>query len=61
MLMYVEAPARLAKLGEMRDQLSVEDRIGLMGDAAALAASGEGTTAGLLAFVEGFPAEQNYM
>ncbi len=59
--MCLKAPARLAKLGEMRDQLSVEDRIGVMGDAAALAASGEGTTAALLAFVERFPAEQNYL
>ncbi|KAI9657062.1 MAG: hypothetical protein M1821_003228 [Bathelium mastoideum] len=52
-------PERLAKLGHVADQLSVEDRIGLIGDAAALAKSGHGTTAAFLAFVEGFQAEPN--
>ncbi|KAI9813916.1 MAG: hypothetical protein M1832_006063 [Thelocarpon impressellum] len=54
-------PARLAKLGASRDKLSVEDRIGLIGDAAALAVSGHGTTAGLLSFVETFTDERNYL
>ncbi|KAJ5619553.1 hypothetical protein N7510_003537 [Penicillium lagena] len=34
-------PARLAKLGQSLDLLSTEDKIGLLGDAAALAVSGE--------------------
>ena len=34
---------------------------GLIGDAGALALSGEASTAGLLAFVEGFSGETNYL
>ncbi|KAI9697720.1 MAG: hypothetical protein M1820_007707 [Bogoriella megaspora] len=52
-------PERLAKLGHAAEKLSVEDRIGLIGDASALAKSGHGTTAAFLAFVEGFTNEQN--
>jgi Aminopeptidase N len=40
---------------------STEDKIGLLGDAAALAVSGEGTTPALLALLEGFQGEQNYL
>ncbi|KAL2350438.1 peptidase family M1-domain-containing protein [Cryomyces antarcticus] len=54
-------PARLAKLGEARQKLTVQDKIGLIGDAAALAVSGDGTTAGILMFVEGFKNEQSYL
>ena len=54
-------PARLARLGASSDKLTVEDKIGLIGDAAALAVAGDGTTAGLLAFVENFKSEQNYL
>lgn len=54
-------PARLVKLGQSQDKLSTEDKIGLIGDAAALSVSGEGTTAGLLAFIEGFKGEDNYL
>ncbi|KAI9716899.1 MAG: hypothetical protein M1812_005048 [Candelaria pacifica] len=54
-------PERLAKLGASRERLSVEDKIGLIGDAAALAVAGDGTTAGLLAFVERFQDEENYL
>ena len=52
---------RLAMLGQSLSRLSTEDKIGLIGDAAALAVSGEGTTAALLALLEGFKAEQNYL
>ena len=52
-------PARLIKLGEERARLSPEDRVGLIADAAALAVSGDGTTAGLLALVEQFKDESN--
>jgi len=52
-------PSRLAKLGNQLDRLSIADKIGLIGDAAALAFSGEGTTAALLAFVQGFQSESN--
>lgn len=52
---------RLAVLGKSLDRLSTEDKIGLIGDAAALAVSGEGTTAALLALLEGFKEEHNYL
>ncbi|KAJ5095184.1 hypothetical protein N7532_007475 [Penicillium argentinense] len=54
-------PARLAQLGQSLGLLSTEDKIGLLGDAAALAVSGEGTTPALLALLEGFKGEQNYL
>lgn len=54
-------PGRLAKLGSARNTLSVEDKIGLIGDAGALAVAGDGKTAGLLAFIEGFQSEENYL
>ncbi|KAL9014793.1 MAG: hypothetical protein Q9173_000584 [Seirophora scorigena] len=53
-------PARLAKMGAEKDKLSAEDRIGLVADAAALAVSGNGTTAGLLIFVSSFSDETSY-
>ncbi|KAF2718561.1 hypothetical protein K431DRAFT_305979 [Polychaeton citri CBS 116435] len=54
-------PKRLESLSGALDKLSVEDKIGLVGDAAALAASGDGTTAGVLSFIEGFADEKNYL
>jgi hypothetical protein len=39
----------------------VQDKIGLLGDAGAVAIAGEGTTAAVLSFVEGFSAEQDYL
>lgn len=54
-------PQRLAKLSAARSQLTVEDRIGLIGDTAALAIAGNSTTAGLLSFLEGFQSEENYL
>ncbi|EKD21015.1 uncharacterized protein L3040_004632 [Drepanopeziza brunnea f. sp. 'multigermtubi'] len=54
-------PSRLATLGTQIERLSLSDKIGLVGDAGALAYSGEGSTPGLLAFVEGFQAENNYL
>ncbi|KAL8741107.1 MAG: hypothetical protein Q9190_006252 [Brigantiaea leucoxantha] len=53
-------PARLAKLGSDKEKLSVEDKISLVADAAALAIAGEGTTAGLLNFVAEFSDESNH-
>lgn len=53
-------PERLAKLGASKDQLSIEDKIGLVGDATALAIAGKATTASLLTFVENFKDEQNH-
>ncbi|KAF7593156.1 hypothetical protein BBP40_011869 [Aspergillus hancockii] len=52
---------RLARLGKSLELLSTEDKIGLVGDAAALAVSGESTTAALLALLEGFKEEKNYL
>ncbi|EAS30841.3 aminopeptidase 2 [Coccidioides immitis RS] len=54
-------PERLAKLGKSLNLLSTEDKIGLIGDASALAVSGEGTTAATLALLENFQDEQNYL
>ncbi|KAL8682743.1 MAG: hypothetical protein Q9186_001254 [Xanthomendoza sp. 1 TL-2023] len=53
-------PARLAKLGAQSDKLSTEDRIGLVADAAALAISGDGTTAGVFTFVSELSQEKDY-
>ncbi|KAI4132365.1 MAG: hypothetical protein LQ338_000713 [Usnochroma carphineum] len=53
-------PARLAKMGAQKDKLSTEDKIGLIADAAALAISGDGTTAGLLTFISNFSDETNH-
>lgn len=54
-------PERLAKLGSAKDKLTVEDKVGLIGDAAALAVAGDATTTGLLAFTAGFGDETNYL
>lgn len=54
-------PQRLQKLGASSDRLSMEDKIGLIGDAAALAVSGDGTTAALLQLLQGFQREQSYL
>lgn len=50
---------RLTKLASQLEKLSVEDKIGLIGDAAALAAAGDATTAGVLSFLEGFSHESS--
>ncbi|KAF2156223.1 hypothetical protein K461DRAFT_275341 [Myriangium duriaei CBS 260.36] len=52
-------PQRLNKLAGQLDKLSVEDKIGLIGDVAALAASGDATTASVLSFLEGFQNESS--
>ncbi|RMZ87884.1 hypothetical protein DV736_g4889, partial [Chaetothyriales sp. CBS 134916] len=54
-------PQRLVKLGQAQDQLSVEDKIGLLGDATALAVSGDGSTPALLSLIEGFKDEKNFL
>ncbi|KAK2749214.1 hypothetical protein FQN57_006829 [Myotisia sp. PD_48] len=54
-------PNRLVKLGDSRNLLSTEDRIGLIGDASSLAISGEGTTAAFLSLVEKFQDEKEYL
>jgi aminopeptidase N len=54
-------PPRLAKLGQQKDQLSIEDRIGLIGDSSALAVAGQGTSAAFLGLIEGFQSEENYL
>jgi aminopeptidase N len=53
---------RLKKLGQAagRNQLTEEDRIGLVDDAAALAQSGDSSTAALLSLIEGFADETEY-
>ena len=50
-------PDHLARLGQSLDVLSTEDKIGLVGDAAALAISGDGTTTAVLTFLEAFKEE----
>jgi len=58
----VNYPAsRLAKLGENVSKLSVSDRVGLIADAAAMAFSGLGSTAGLLSFLSALKDEQTYL
>ncbi|KAH6723326.1 aminopeptidase-like protein [Leptodontidium sp. MPI-SDFR-AT-0119] len=54
-------PTRLAALGTQIERLSLSDKIGLIADSGALAYSGEGSTPGLLSFVEGFQRETNYL
>lgn len=54
-------PQRLVKLAAAREKLSTEDRVGLIGDAAALSISGDATTPALLSFVEGFQQEKSYV
>jgi aminopeptidase N len=51
---------RLEKLGEARHILTIEDKIGLVGDAAALAQSGDSTTAAFLELIERFEDEEEY-
>ena len=53
-------PERLAKLGRSKDKLDIEDKIGLVGDTAALAIAGNARTASLLTFVENFHDESNH-
>ena len=53
-------PERLVKFGSQLDKLSFEDKIGLVGDAAALAIAGNATTASLLALCTQFHSETNY-
>ncbi|MCJ1442574.1 MAG: hypothetical protein MMC23_003070 [Stictis urceolatum] len=54
-------PDRLTKLGAARHKLSVSDRIGLVGDASALAIAGDATSAGLMSLCEEFQDETNYL
>ena len=54
-------PQRLVQLSSSLDKLSVQDKIGLVGDAGAMAVAGEGTTAAVLSFLEGFSTETNYL
>ncbi|KAF2266114.1 hypothetical protein CC78DRAFT_531973 [Lojkania enalia] len=54
-------PDRLIKLGESRHHLNVQDKIGLIGDAYANAVAGYGATPGLLALVESFQDESEYL
>jgi aminopeptidase N len=53
--------SHLARLGQSLDLLSTEDKIGLVADAAALAVSGDSATAAILALLEGFSEEENYL
>ena len=54
-------PARLLKFGSQLDRVTPSEKIGLITDAAALSYSGEAATPALLAFVEGFGAEKDYL
>lgn len=54
-------PARLVKLAASASKLSSEDKIGLIGDAMALAIAGEATTSAMLSFVQSFQDEQAYV
>jgi len=52
-------PARLAKLSNQLEKLSTEDKISIIGSTADLAFSGNGTTAALLTFLQGFSKESH--
>lgn len=54
-------PPRLVELSKHLEKLSVQDKIGLIGDASAMAAAGHGTTSAVLSFLEGFVNEKNYL
>ena len=54
-------PQRLMKLGQAQDRLSILDKIGLLGDATALAIAGNGTTPALLSLIEGFRDEKSFL
>ena len=54
-------PQRLVALSKSLDKLSVTDKIGLVADSGAMAVAGEGTSAAVLSFLEGFAPEQNYL
>jgi aminopeptidase 2 len=56
-------PERLSKLGKAVKQglLDTSDRIGVIADAGALAASGYGKTSGLLSLIKYFENENQYM
>ena len=54
-------PERLSKLGAAKNKLSIQDRIGLVGDAAALAIASDATSAGLLSLCAEFKDETNYL
>ncbi|RIA85787.1 aminopeptidase [Glomus cerebriforme] len=57
------SPERLFKLGQAvkKGLLETSDRIGIMADAGALAASGYGKTSGLLSFIKEFENEDQYL
>jgi aminopeptidase 2 len=56
-------PSRLTKLGEAAQKglLSVEDRAGMVADAASLAASGYGKTSGVLSLLQSFNTETQFV
>lgn len=54
-------PERLVKLAEARHHLTVQDKMGLVGDAYANAVAGFGATPSLLALVENFQDESEYL
>lgn len=54
-------PQRLQELSKQLGKLSVQDKIGLVGDAAAMAQAGLGHTSAVLSFMEGFSDESNYL
>jgi aminopeptidase N len=53
-------PTRLAKLGTQLDRLSTAEKVSIIGSAADLAFAGDGTTAALLGFLEGFDKETKF-
>ncbi|KAI9834855.1 MAG: hypothetical protein M1819_002763 [Sarea resinae] len=57
------SPARLEKLGKAAKEglLSIEDRAGMIADAGALAASGYQATSGILALLQGFSDETEFV
>ena len=54
-------PERLLRLGSAHTSLSIEDNVGIIGDASALAIAGLCKTAGVLALIENYRDEENYL
>ncbi|KAK9455905.1 peptidase family M1-domain-containing protein [Dipodascopsis uninucleata] len=54
-------PARLAKLGQAKEKLSITDKVGLIADASSMALAGLGPTTGILGLLEGLKGEESYV
>ncbi|KAK9465000.1 peptidase family M1-domain-containing protein [Lipomyces arxii] len=54
-------PARLTKLGQAPEKLSITDKVGLIADASSMALAGLGSTTGILGLLDGLQGEESYV